>query len=1196
MATYIGTILPPNGNAQHRTRYQPNSVRLTHILQPGSPLTFSIGIPDLCQWRQGDWFRLVPPGGFASSGMTLTLGGDFGPVFTCLETLGPGTTVTCTARVSHPCPWDFWDENLPESLSTSQVSLPRAWVPNSIPTLTLTIGGPSVSFPPDNGVYYINYLYNTHGLDATTFGSYRILLQQNPVASEAHLPQALCPTLVNPDSNSATMQGPDNTWGYIATSAIAPGNHNWLAKKNVAGVDLVPGLDIQRSFLFQPFVGCYDPIGVLRNDIKSTLFWRYNPFVGTSHPTFNVMKNDIAQSAMVGVNSYTLTSFPVASANLGKWLTTTNDQPSLTDSSTVWQSFIPTTPSVSDLDLSAAIGFNLQFDQPVNCPTHTNTTRMTSCLAQLAPLPYQDHFPYRSGYFEDPTETIDITLVRASMTVTGDPMGNRFRWVPNTDLGNYFQIGFYRYLDRITFDFGHAPGLIHSHYIQHRNYVYVVVKGKDIDLEPISSGHQLPNTRPQTQIFDATSAESIGTAENMQCIWEFGYVYGSNQSNGGHFQVQEQVAAMSPESFYPSFYVSGGASESTYDYNTSGHDHLGIYNLPTFTQTLNTKIRTESFDNQEQITTTSLRLTCFIIPTTPINLSSTSTQRFTIGMEGPQSFGSQFTQPFAVAPVGGFTGAEASVMTTMVHVGTPLRAALDVVPTMTISSNSGYNPSNIVIDTVVKFTDGQSNIGMGDSLTVNILNMPFSYVAGSVTPVRCVLLNNDVEVSTPSYPDLAETAQSTSNTFSLVWTPTPNILNNPQQLPTITGIACTITLVRNDPWVPTPDTTLPPDEPKVVLDFEPLSTQLSDVLVQHTRTQTLSSITFPPPGVDPTLPPVTPTPPPSTTNPCDQCSTVGTKQCNPTSQQLPPDQQEQQPLCECNDGYQGPTCLLSTTSPCLNKIDDVCNSPLHGFVNVLPDGMTCDNHCTCYNQFLGSDCGLCGLECQYGGRPYKDCFRCGCPAGIIGDHCQCRKVTGTITLAAVNDIIMESGGSLSSTPSTPFEINHSNTQLDRLVNSPFPSTLTTPLQSDLDLYLILEQMYNAFVQPLTTKTTQDNAKLIFTVTPTPTSPTTSTTFTFDIIFGCGDYNPHWTNQDTVMSQWQTFGNQFSTLPIIQSLFQNPSPATTSPLSPTPSTLPPIEDDPDDASINGVYHNQSTLLSLIVIIMIFTITTNLSAFY
>ena len=228
-----------------------------------------------------------------------------------------------------------------------------------------------------------------------------------------------------------------------------------------------------------------------------------------------------------------------------------------------------------------------------------------------------------------------------------------------------------------------------------------------------------------------------------------------------------------------------------------------------------------------------------------------------------------------------------------------------------------------------------------------------------------------------------------------------------------------------------------------------------------------------------------------------------------------------------------------------------------------------------------SDCGLCGLECQNGGRPYKDCFRCGCPAGIIGDHCQCRKVTGTITLAAVNDIIMESGGSLSSTPSTPFEINHSNTQLDRLINSPFPSTLTSPLQIDYSLYLILDQMYNAFIQPLTTKTVEDNAKLIFTITPTPTSPTTSTTFTFDIIFGCGDYNPHWTNQDTVLSQWQTFGNQFSTLPIIKSLFQNPSPATTSPLSPTPSTLRPTEDDLNRTSVNSLY------LSITIITIIFT---------
>ena len=350
-------------------------------------------------------------------------------------------------------------------------------------------------------------------------------------------------------------------------------------------------------------------------------------------------------------------------------------------------------------------------------------------------------------------------------------------------------------------------------------------------------------------------------------------------------------------------------------------------------------------------------------------------------------------------------------------------------------------------------------------------------------------------------------------------------------------------------------------------------------------TTTTSAVLFPL-DIDTTLPPVIPTPQPSPVNPCDQCPDFGTKQCNPESES------DSNSICQCKDGYQGLTCSVPTTSPCLNKASDICYSTNNGFVNALADGTTCENTCSCCNQFIGPDCGTCGLQCQNNGRPYSDCFRCGCPTGFIGDKCQCRKVTGTITITGVNDIIMQSGGALSSSTTIPFEINHSNSQINRLVNSPFPATLTTPLEIDHDLYTIMVDLYNGLLRPLTTKTTQDNAKLFFTVTPSPTSPTTSTIFTFDIIFGCPEYNPHWTNQDTVLYQWNAFGNQFSHLAIIKTLFQNPTNAQTSSLTPSPSTLPPPSDNnhlvEDEEEANGTYHHQSTLISMTIITIIITL--------
>jgi hypothetical protein len=157
-------------------------------------------------------------------------------------------------------------------------------------------------------------------------------------------------------------------------------------------------------------------------------------------------------------------------------------------------------------------------------------------------------------------------------------------------------------------------------------------------------------------------------------------------------------------------------------------------------------------------------------------------------------------------------------------------------------------------------------------------------------------------------------------------------------------------------------------------------------------------------------------------------------------------------------------------------------------------------------------------------------------------------------LNASNDVVKKTLGKLSSSTTTPFQITHSNSQLDLTLNSPFPSDLVSN-DDDADLYFIMRDLYNNLLEPLTGKRPEQSAKMVLSVTPTPSDPSDSTTFTFNIVFGCSNSNPHWNSVDVLQRQWTTFSTNFHQIEIIQLLFKGPTQSVSAPIDPTPETLP-----------------------------------------
>ena len=129
----------------------------------------------------------------------------------------------------------------------------------------------------------------------------------------------------------------------------------------------------------------------------------------------------------------------------------------------------------------------------------------------------------------------------ASMTIGNGYLPHQLQFVPNTPISTHLAAHHYDELDRITFDFGRAPGLVLQEYVQDRENVFVVVKGKNVVLNRVAdSTRALPGTSYQTQISyqsmngDGNMFLKQETSDNLSCIWEIGRVIrvvGSNYGN-----------------------------------------------------------------------------------------------------------------------------------------------------------------------------------------------------------------------------------------------------------------------------------------------------------------------------------------------------------------------------------------------------------------------------------------------------------------------------------------------------------------------------------------------------------------------------------------------------------------------------------------------------------------------------------------
>ena len=335
-----------------------------------------------------------------------------------------------------------------------------------------------------------------------------------------------------------------------------------------------------------------------------------------------------------------------------------------------------------------------------------------------------------------------------------------------------------------------------------------------------------------------------------------------------------------------------------------------------------------------------------------------------------------------------------------------------------------------------------------------------------------------------------------------------------------------------------PTTSLFP--PDAEWDHEVILTTLPRDLINPTLPTATITTPTQPQGAETTLTPAM----------CEQCNVEQTAACDLTNVF---------DTCTCKDTttFDGPNCTAPTA--CTQLTEDLCASDHSGFVDIKPDGR-CANECTCVGNWIGLGCATCSLECQHGGRPYRNCQTCGCPKGFSGPTCQCRSLIGTIILAQSNPLLINTQGRLyhvNSEPQSPpveqdqplqpqqqpslpqqlpqlLTMNHTTSQIDLSLFSPLPTIAT---DTDRALFVLMRDLYEGLIEPLTTKSISNGGKMM--ITAEPTDDNKSTLFTFTIIYSCDESNPHWSNQDDVQAAWDSFTEIFSSLEVIKLHFKHP---------------------------------------------------------
>jgi hypothetical protein len=260
--------------------------------------------------------------------------------------------------------------------------------------------------------------------------------------------------------------------------------------------------------------------------------------------------------------------------------------------------------------------------------------------------------------------------------------------------------------------------------------------------------------------------------------------------------------------------------------------------------------------------------------------------------------------------------------------------------------------------------------------------------------------------------------------------------------------------------------------------------------------------------------------------------------------------------CQCKDGFKGLLCGESIYCDELSLKMCVSN---HGYIAPLFDDSTkCDESqtCTCYYEWVGSRCETCPLQCGEHGRAQKNCDQCGCYTGYTGDRCNCQGIEAGIVLNAYNPLVEENKGRFLSTLPHNNQNRTNPTLFTTELIGLFPG-LTLKSEIDANFFELGKEVFGEFQLPLTGLST---GQFSLSMAPSPTKPL-HTIFSFKLVFGCEESNPHLTRVDVVKAQWDKFVEGFLSFEVIQTRFIRPDGEDgdiESSFEPIPGVSPPEE--------------------------------------
>jgi hypothetical protein len=272
--------------------------------------------------------------------------------------------------------------------------------------------------------------------------------------------------------------------------------------------------------------------------------------------------------------------------------------------------------------------------------------------------------------------------------------------------------------------------------------------------------------------------------------------------------------------------------------------------------------------------------------------------------------------------------------------------------------------------------------------------------------------------------------------------------------------------------------------------------------------------------------------------------------------------------CVCDTNWSGDTCQISDS--CAEPAKQRC-SGLNGYL--VPDttnGGICSQSCRCNTHWGGTSCENCLLQCQNGGRAYKQCDKCGCQKGFTGDNCQCQSVIGSITLNAYNiphvnysALLVDSNGNKLSPV-----LNYSSLELLYDFNSIY-NDLIKHFTMSMGLDPIPQVELN-LGQTAYTLTLEDDFSPSFVLDILPSTPSSTpntffpTKMTISIIFNCDKSNSK-LDLTAINEKWAKMVAEFGSAEVIKNNFIFlGEPQVDNDLKPIDDTLQPEEAEENNA--------------------------------